>query len=223
MTIIQATLWTLAFLAVLLLVTALNVIIWRRWLGVLAPWLNLLSLGTMGVLFFSYMAEITAITPNFAFSGFNDLLLALIAPCVMFALLDRGLDPFLERCFPHSERTYQQSLATLKQSPWASLIHVGFLGPIVEELLMRGFVLNGLLDQHSLFISLMISSALFALLHFNMVQTVSALIAGLILGLLYIYTDSVVPCIIAHCLYNLLSYIRSTPKTDLKTSRKDAS
>ncbi len=43
-------------------------------------------------------------------------------------------------------------------------------------------------------------------MHFNMVQTLSAMICGLILGLLYLQTDSVICCIAAHAGYNMISY-----------------
>ena len=47
---------------------------------------------------------------------------------------------------------------------------------------------------------------LVALLHFNMVQTLSALICGIVLGLLYIRTDSLICCIAAHAGYNMISF-----------------
>lgn len=54
---------------------------------------------------------------------------------------------------------------------------------------------------------LFLSSILFALLHFNMVQTLSAFVCGFVLGLLYLNTNSLFCCILAHTGYNLLAYI----------------
>lgn len=84
---------------------------------------------------------------------------------------------------------------------------VCIIAPVIEEILMRGFVLG--LSEKSLgaIKALLVSSLLFAILHFNMVQTLSAFVCGIILGLLYLKTKSVVCCIIAHCGYNLASYI----------------
>ncbi len=72
---------------------------------------------------------------------------------------------------------------------------------------MRGFVLGGLKNNYGVTMSLLVSAILFALIHFNMVQTLSAFVCGVILGMLYIKTDSILCCIIAHCGYNLLSYL----------------
>ncbi len=223
MTIIQAVLATLAFLCILLLATALDVIIWRKKLGTLAPWINLLSLGSLSVAFFLAMKDATGIQPGFTPITLVDLLFSVVSSLVLFLLLDRGLDPLLEKRFPGSEAKYQEALVTLRKSPYASSIHVVLLGPAVEELLMRGFILNGLLETQGVCGALILSSVLFALLHFNMVQTLSAVIAGLVLGILYLYTGSVFSTLITHSLYNFLSYYRSPPRTDLKTSRSDAS
>ncbi|MBV1818746.1 type II CAAX prenyl endopeptidase Rce1 family protein [Anaerosalibacter bizertensis] len=40
-----------------------------------------------------------------------------------------------------------------------------------------------------------------------MVQTFSAFICGIILGLLFIKTDSILSCMFAHCGYNLISFV----------------
>lgn len=95
----------------------------------------------------------------------------------------------------------------LTKTPIISLLQICVIAPVIEEILMRGFVLGGLKSSYGVFIALLISSVLFALLHFNMVQTLSAFICGLILGCLFIKTDSILCCIIAHCGYNLISFI----------------
>lgn len=71
---------------------------------------------------------------------------------------------------------------------------------------MRGVVLGGLQNTFSAVFALLVSALLFALLHFNMVQTLSAFIYGLVLGMLYLKTDSIFCCMTAHCGYNAISY-----------------
>ena len=116
-------------------------------------------------------------------------------------------DPLLERAFPKSEAAYQEALERLARSPAASLLRVCLLAPVVEEILMRGFVLDGLRGSCGAAAALLVSSLMFAVLHFNMVQTLSALVCGLGLGLLYLKTGSVFCCILAHGGYNLLSWL----------------
>lgn len=72
---------------------------------------------------------------------------------------------------------------------------------------MRGVVLGGLKNSYGTVTALLISAMLFACLHFNMVQTLSAFVCGIVLGLLYIKTSSIFCCMIAHGGYNLISYI----------------
>ena len=72
---------------------------------------------------------------------------------------------------------------------------------------MRGFLLSGLALKYGKVIALFVSSMLFAVLHFNMVQTLSALICGIVLGLLYLHTGSIFCCILTHVGYNLISYV----------------
>ena len=109
--------------------------------------------------------------------------------------------------FPQSEQDYQEMIQSLIKSPMTSLIQVCILAPIIEEILMRGVVLGGLRNSYGTVTALLISAMLFACLHFNMVQTLSAFVCGIVLGLLYIKTSSIFCCMIAHGGYNLISYI----------------
>ena len=81
------------------------------------------------------------------------------------------------------------------------------IAPILEEVLMRGFLLDGLSTNYGKIIALLISAALFSILHFNIAQIVPSFICGIILGLLYFYTDSIFSCILAHIGYNSISYM----------------
>lgn len=125
---------------------------------------------------------------------------------MLYFLLDKFLDPVFEGMLPGSEERYQETLQHLREAPVISFIQVCILAPVMEEVLMRGFLLGGLSINYGKVTALLLSSAFFALLHFNMVQTLSALICGIVLGLLYIQTDSLFCYIAAHAGYNLISY-----------------
>ena len=81
------------------------------------------------------------------------------------------------------------------------------IAPILEEVLMRGFLLDGLSTNYGKIVALLISAVLFSILHFNIAQIVPSFICGIILGLLYFYTDSIFSCILAHIGYNSISYM----------------
>ncbi len=140
---------------------------------------------------------------NISISG---VILAIICAILFFLLLNKCLNPIFDSAFPLSAEDYKRTLTVLKQSPAVNYIRVCLLAPIIEEILMRGYILGGLQNKYGILIVLLLSSFLFALLHFNFVQTISALICGLILGLLYIKTKSLFCCILAHFLYNSISY-----------------
>ena len=141
---------------------------------------------------------------NISFVG---MMLAIGCSFLFFLLLDKGLDPIFEGIFPQSEQDYQEMIQSLTKSPMTSLIQVCVLTPVMEEILMRGVVLGGLKNSYGTVAALLISAVLFACLHFNMVQTLSAFVCGIVLGLLYIRTNSVFCCMIAHSGYNLISYV----------------
>jgi len=71
---------------------------------------------------------------------------------------------------------------------------------------MRGHLLTGLGNQYGAMPALIVTTLLFAILHFNFVQTLSAALCGLILGLLYIRSGSLFCCIAAHVLYNSFQF-----------------
>ena len=89
-------------------------------------------------------------------------------------------------------------------------IAIGILAPIAEEMCFRGAILRKLLTmfpkrQH--WIAIAVSAVLFALAHFNVVQSLHAFLIGLLLGWLYYRTDSILPGIVVHCINNTVAYV----------------
>ena len=200
-------LWVLLWLGFMLLYTALDVVVWRKIAPLYAKYLNLLSITLCTIVFFILLIRRNHLKINlFQNISFQGMLLAIGCAILFYFILDKGLDPIFEKIFPMSEESYQQMLRSLASTPVVSLIHVCVLAPVTEEILMRGFLLDGLSRNYGNAVALLISASLFALLHFNMVQTLSAFICGVVLGLLYLHTGSIFCCISAHIGYNLLSY-----------------
>ena len=203
-----AFLLVLAYFGIMLFYTFLDVAVWRK---VFLDYSNIINIVTIVAcigMFIVFMKRTTGyqvqLLSNISFVG---MMLAIGCSFLFFLLLDRGLDPIFEGMFPQSEQDYQEMLESLIKSPLTSMIQVCVLAPIIEEILMRGVVLGGLKNSYGTVTALLISAMLFACLHFNMVQTLSAFVCGIVLGLLYIRTNSIFCCIIAHGGYNLISYI----------------
>lgn len=88
-----------------------------------------------------------------------------------------------------------------------TIIGVFIVAPITEEILFRGIMLKGLLKRYSTLKSILITSLLFGILHFNIYQFVAAFISGMLLGWLFTKTKSLVLCIIGHAAYNSIGFI----------------
>lgn len=86
-----------------------------------------------------------------------------------------------------------------------------FIGPLVEELAFREGIQRTLTERFMPVMAALVSAATFGIIHFNPLQTVSALVLGLVLGLLYMRAGDIRLCLICHILNNglgvlLLSY-----------------
>lgn len=88
------------------------------------------------------------------------------------------------------------------------LISIGVLGPIAEELLFRGAVLGSLLEWRPIrsmpWMAILLSAALFGLVHMNPAQMPVAIAIGLLYGWLVYRTGSLLPGIIGHIFNNSL-------------------
>ncbi len=89
------------------------------------------------------------------------------------------------------------------------LFTVIILGPVSEELLFRGLILRQMklaveksAEQKRLLLANVLQAALFALYHGNLIQGIYAFIFGMLLGDLYIKTDSLIMPICLHILIN---------------------
>jgi len=206
--IMYAVLLVLAYVAISgIIPTVLNRTLWRPLNKNSSEWLNLLTIILASIIFFIGYIKITGHTVTvFSNITLTGILLAVGCSILFFFLLDKLIDPVIDRMFPTSAEDYQVTLTTLRQSPATSFIRVCLFAPIAEEILMRGFIFTGLQNRHGVVVALVVSTILFALLHFNFSQTISSIISGLILGLLYIKTDSLFCCVVAHSLYNSISY-----------------
>ncbi len=89
-----------------------------------------------------------------------------------------------------------------------AIISIVLLGPIFEEILYRGIILRFLEIRYSFFTGLIISSLLFGLAHdYDFAFIIFATLSGIIDGLLYKKTNSIIPVLIGHVTYNLYTFI----------------
>ncbi len=88
----------------------------------------------------------------------------------------------------------------------AGVISICILPAFVEEFIFRGVILHSF-PKEKAWRGILISAALFSLMHGSAQQTVYQLVMGVILGIVAVKTNSIVPCIFLHMLNNVISLL----------------
>ena len=93
--------------------------------------------------------------------------------------------------------------------PVVAFISVCLIAPIFEEVIFRGIILEQLSKKNNIIKSLLVSSLLFGIMHFNIHQGVHAFFIGLIFGYIYIKTNSLILAMFLHFINNFINFIFS--------------
>lgn len=105
-------------------------------------------------------------------------------------------------------QTLSESFQMMMQYKVAGFITICILAPILEEILFRGILLRGLLQNGtSPIIAIVLSSVLFGAAHMNPWQFFGAGILGAIFGFIYFRTRALWICIFLHALNNTVSFM----------------
>jgi len=79
---------------------------------------------------------------------------------------------------------------------------VAVIGPMIEELICRGFLYSALRQKFSISVSVFVSSVFFTVLHFDPSSSLALMTFGIVFALATERFKSIVPAFIAHCLWN---------------------
>ena len=114
----------------------------------------------------------------------------------------------------------QQIITSMMKEPWG-YVAVGILAPLAEEVVFRGAILRtllGIMSKKNHWVAIMISAAIFGVVHANLAQFINALLMGLLLGWMYYRTGSLVPGILLHWVNNTMAYVLANimPQSDGK-------
>ncbi len=119
-----------------------------------------------------------------------------VLACLVFAL------------FSITDPTYDLVETTIMSSnPIVQVLEVVVLAPICEEIIFRRLVINKMLSAYSMHTAVIVSAVLFALAHGNITQGVFTFFMGILLGYLYLKTKSLLMCMIAHFINNLMAVV----------------
>ncbi|XZH53429.1 lysostaphin resistance A-like protein (plasmid) [Clostridium perfringens] len=115
------------------------------------------------------------------------------------------LSGILMRLIPGYSEVANQ-LSTARESIIQLIITIVLI-PIYEEIFYRGIIFGYLRKNLNIVLAILFQSLIFGLMHLNLVQGIYTFILGIVLALIYIYTDSILGNITIHIIFNLLGLL----------------
>ncbi len=123
------------------------------------------------------------------------------------------LSQFLgQHFFPQLPESAQKAIAPMldaNQPWWLVLLAFSIAPGICEELAFRGFILSGFSRSGRMGLAIVMSSVLFGVMHMFPQQVFNAALLGLVLGLLAVRSNSLLPGILFHIMYNGIEVMRN--------------
>ena len=132
--------------------------------------------------------------------------LALFIP--VFILSDE-LDRLIQLIFPMPSDWYDALSDIMQFDSFAEMLGLFFaaviIAAIAEEMLFRGLIQHTLERYREPAMAIVLTSVLFALIHFNPWTSIQILLLGLVMGYVTWQTQSILPSMLIHGLNNFLS------------------
>lgn len=104
---------------------------------------------------------------------------------------------------------FEKSFEVIFKSPISAFITICILAPILEELIFRGLLLRGLLNNKKVnpWLAILFIGVLFGITHGNPWQALGAGTLGIVFGYIYWRTKDLVLCMFLHFLNNSIGFI----------------
>ncbi|MDD7403005.1 MAG: CPBP family intramembrane glutamic endopeptidase [Butyribacter sp.] len=141
-----------------------------------------------------------------AFSGKNILAMISggIGGCMVISIV---LTVFC-MIFPDLFSSYNSTMENLTTGSTLAALYLLIVGPVSEELIFRGAILDRFYLAFPYWIANICQAALFGIYHMNLIQGLYAFLLGLFLGGIRKKTGSIIPCMLTHILFNATSYFQ---------------
>ncbi|ADK16274.1 hypothetical protein LAbrini_05610 [Clostridium autoethanogenum] len=144
-----AFLWVAIYFIVMLIYTFFDIAIWRKITIKYSNCLNIVFIIACVITFIILLCNRTGYKVRiFKNVTIINIFLAVGCSVLFYFLLDKCFDQIFESLYPASEQAYQNTIQSLLKTPITSLLQVCIIAPVIEEILMRGFVLGGLKDSY---------------------------------------------------------------------------
>lgn len=113
---------------------------------------------------------------------------------------------WLQEFLPELDEGTAETYRSIAQAP-LGYVTLCLFAPFVEEVVFRGAILRSLLsNKMKPWTAIILSAALFAVVHLNPAQMPHAFIIGLLLGWMYCRTGSILPGVTLHWVNNTVVY-----------------
>lgn len=126
----------------------------------------------------------------------------------------QGAILLLTKIIPESWFNLQnsQSSSLLGGSMAFAIIYTVLIAPVCEETIFRGLVLTIFDGKLPKWLGILISALVFALIHLpSPIAFIYTLTLGVVLGVVRYRTKSLVPCVLAHIIFNATNYLLFLP------------
>lgn len=123
-----------------------------------------------------------------------------------FATLNSMLMSFIS--VPETEAIIKEAEYMSDHSLILQFITIALVPAFCEEFLFRGVILSNLMP-YGKGLAIIVSSVFFGLMHGNFYQFLYTMAAGMVLGLLYVITDSIWCSVLMHMINNSLSLLQT--------------
>ncbi|GGP01886.1 hypothetical protein GCM10010992_04060 [Cloacibacterium rupense] len=103
---------------------------------------------------------------------------------------------------------FSEQMSNISEEPFLMFLLVSFFAPIIEEILFRGIIQKGMINNGvKPKTAILISAFVFGFIHFNPWQFVGAFLLGIVLGVVYFKTKSLLMSILLHSFNNTIAAI----------------
>lgn len=155
-----------------------------------------MTLTLVGFLFYRSRRRGPKIIAHFSSRGLNPVLL--LWGVVFMLATSVVLEPLLS-LLPEVPNAYGRGA-------WA-IVTVVVMAPLFEEVIFRGVLLESTRAKYGVMAAWLVSSAVFGIVHVHPTVAVNAFAIGLVLGFVYMRTDSLWSTIILHAVNNGIAYL----------------
>ncbi|MCX0386941.1 CPBP family intramembrane metalloprotease [Clostridium perfringens] len=115
------------------------------------------------------------------------------------------LSGILTKLIPSYKEVVNQ-LATSRASVLQLIITIVLI-PIYEEIFYRGIIFGYLRKNFNIIMAIVVQALVFGVMHLNLVQGIYTFILGIVLALIYMYSESILGNITVHIIFNLLGIL----------------